>query len=274
MAPSVHTTRIKPMSGTAQESPGQIFTQGLFEESAVAKHKLGTLRVLDDGRVFRYSSITAAAITAGALVSKAFAPVDATIAAADAAINLVGAKKITLTVAGATADLYKDGWLIIKAGTGIGEMYKIRGNTATDDPAAGRAYFELYDALRSTHVAANTTVAVHQSPYSNLLLNPAVANATATTQETAMGMTTMACGNGSAASYLWLQTKGIASLVLDIDAAAGAEANEMRIVPGTTAGRGAVTPDTAISGIQIIGYTLESEDLTDAEANLVVLALE
>lgn len=260
--------------GTDQAGVPSVFAQGLFEESATKKHRLGTVRDLEDGRRFRYASITAATVTAGATLSNAFTPVDATIAAADAALNLVGRKEITLTVAGATANLYADGWMIIKAGTGIGEMYKIRGNTATDDPATGRATFYLYDALRTTHVAASTTVAVHQSPYSNLLISPAVANSAATTQETVMGITTMACGNTSAVSYLWIQTKGIASMVLDVDAAAGAEANEMWVIQGTTAGRGLVLADTMTPGMQILANTLESADLTDAEANLVVLCIE
>jgi hypothetical protein len=260
--------------GTYQDASPLVYPQGLYEESATQKCRLGLIRPLDDGRVFIYASITAAAITAGAFVSKVQTPVDATIAAADAALNLIGRKEITLTIAGATANLYADGWILIKAGAGIGEMYKVRGNTATGDPATGRATFYLYDALRTTHVAASTTVAAHQSPYANLLINPAVANEAATTQETVLGLTHMAMGNSSAVSYVWLQKEGIASAVLDIDKAAGEEANEMAVVLGTTAGRGAVIADTAYAGgVQILGYTLESADLTDAEANLIMLRL-
>ena len=259
--------------GTYQDAPPQVFTQGLFEESTTKKQRLGTIRVLDDGRVFRYASLTAAAKSPGLAMSKVQTPVDATIAAADAALNLIGRKEITLTIAGATANLYEDGWLVITAGTGIGEMYKIRGNTATNDPATGRATFYLYDALRTTHVAASTTVAAHQSPYANLLINPAVANSAATTQETVMGVTIRAHA-GATVVYAWLQTKGIGAMVLDVDAAAGAESNEMWITQGTTEGRGLCIADTPTPGMQVLGVTLESADLTDAEANLIVLAIE
>jgi hypothetical protein len=62
-------------------------------------------------------------------------------------------------------------------------------------------------------------------------------------------------------------------MVIDIDAASGAEANEMWVIPGTTAGSGLVLADTMTPGIQILGYTLESADLTDATAHLVFLTI-
>jgi hypothetical protein len=268
---------LKAKSGTYQEGPATIFVQGLYEESATKKQKLGTKRVLDDGRVYRYASITAAAIAAGLLVSKVQTPVASTIAAADAAINLVGEKEITLTTAGATANLYEDGWIVLSAGTGLGEMYKVRGNTATGNPSTGRASFQLYDALRTTHVTATTTVNLYQSPYKNLLINPAVADQDATTNETAMGATIMACGNATAVSYLWLQTSGVGALMLDVAAAGGNEAAEQLITPGVTAGYGAIrvpTEATFFAEMQHVGFTLEAIDLTNATGNLIRFTLE
>jgi len=261
--------------GDYQEGRKVLFTQGLFEESATPKERLGTKRELDDGRIFRYVGITAAAITAsGTLLSKVQTPVDATIAAADAAIDLIGVRDITLTIAGATADLYKDGELVVKAGTDIGTKYKVSGNVVTGNPAAGRAWVRLYDKLFVTWVAASTTIAAHQNPFKDLLINPAVAGADATTQETVMGMAVRPI---TASYYAWVQSRGLAGLVLDIDAAAGGEANEMLIYSGTTAGRGIVienTETTFFNGMQIIGHTLESADLTDTEGNLVFLTIE
>jgi len=251
------------------------YNQGLFEESAVAKHRCGTLRILDDGRMFRYGKLTSAAITtAGVLVSKVQTPVDATIAAADAALAVAGARDISVTAAAVTASQFVDGFAVVKAGTDIGGMYKIRGNGATDGIATGRVALKLYDKLYQTWVAASTTVALYANPYKDILLNPAVADSEATTQETVMGMTIRPM---TASYYGWFQTHGIASLVLDVDAAAGAEANEMLIVAGTTAGRGALIiplETTFFWNTQIIGHTLESADLTDAEGNLVFLTIE
>jgi len=248
--------------------------QGLFELSATQKQRLGVHRKLDDGREFVYCKATAAQIAAGICVSKAHVPVDGTIAAADAAIDLVGVREVTVTIAGATLNLYQDGELVVKAGTNIGCKYKVRSNSITNVPATGRATFQLYDKLAATWVAASTTIAAHQNPYKDVLINPAVADENAVTQEKVVGVTTRVV---PASNYFWAQKKGLAALILDVDAAAGAEANEMQIVQGTTQGRGAVIiplETTFFWGTQIIGHTLEQADLTDAEASLVMLTIE
>jgi len=259
--------------GEYQEGKKTLFNQGLFEESSTAKERLGTKRELDDGRVYRYAGITAAAITAsGALLSKAQTAVAATIAAADALIDLVGAREITLTIAGATADLYKDGELVVKAGTDIGSKYKVRGNVVTGNPAAGRAVVSLYDKLFVTWVAASTTIGAYQSPFKNLLINPAVASVgTGTAGEHVMGMSIRPI---TASYYAWLQTRGIAALVLDVAAAAGDQDYEAQIIPGPTSGRGALVAAGPVSGHQSIGELVEMTDRTTAEACLVYLTIE
>lgn len=258
-------------SGTSQKQPQTMYAQGLFDESADQKHALGTVRWTDDGRKFVYCQATAAAIAAGLCVSKAVAVQACTIAAADAAINLIGARTVTLTLTGApTANLYRDGTLILTAGTGLGESYKIKGNTADDVPASGRCTFYLYDKLATTHVAASTTVDVIANPYDGVLINPAVANAAATTQEKVLGITTRSI---TASYYFWAQVRGLASMMLDVDAASGAEANEMAIIQGTTEGRGLTLADTHTPGMQILGYLMVTADADDAEAALVDLCI-
>ena len=255
--------------GTYQESLNTLFNQGLFETSASAKHRLGTRRTLDDGRSFLYCSNTAAQLAAGICISKAAAPQDATVAAADVAS--VGDKTVTVTLSGApTAGLYQDGFMYIKAGAGIGEMYKIAGNTADDNPASGRCTFYLYDAVRTLWVAANTTLGIYQNPCKALLINPAVANAAATTQEHVIGVTTMIV---PASKYFWAQTRGYCAMILDVDAAAGAESNETWVIPGTTAGRGLILATTMTPGMQILANTVEQADQTDAEGSLVNLCI-
>ena len=257
--------------GDYQESPNILFNQGLFEESATQKHKLGTIRETDDGRRFVYCQATAADIAAGICVSKAVSPQDCTVAAADAAINLAGARKITLTLTGTpTANLYRDGFLVITAGTGIGAMHKIKGNTVDDDPASGRCTFYLYDALQATMVAGSTTVSVFANPYDGVLINPAVADGDATTGEKILGVTTRVI---TASYYFWAQTWGLASVLLDVAAAAGAEADERFLVPGIVAGTLTLSAAGAEPDQPRLGYTIETADLTDAEATLVMLTI-
>ena len=258
--------------GDYQNQLQVMYNQGLFEESATQKHTLGTRRYTDDGRAFVYCQATAAAIAAGICVSKAVAAQACTIAAADAAINLAGARDITLTLTGTpTLNLYRDGTLIITAGTGIGESYKIRGNTADDIPASGRCTFQLYDKLKTTHVAASTTIDVYANPYDGVLINPAVASAAATTQEKVLGVTTRGV---TASYYFWAQTKGLCCMQLDVDAASGGEANEMWIIQGTTQGRGLTLANTMTPGMQVLGMLMVTADATDAEGALVDLCID
>lgn len=245
------------------------YPQGLWEESSTKKLMLGTIRQLSDGRKFVYCSATAAALTAGCAVSKAVAPQACTVAAADALINLVGSRKVTLTLTGTpTANLYEDGYMILTAGTGIGECYKIKGNTADDVPASGRCTFYLYDKLKTTHVTATTTVAVYQNPYKNVLINPAVANKDATTAEKVLGVTQRPV---TASYYFWAQTWGLGSAVLDASTS-GDEQEERQLIAGTTAGRLATIAAGGATG-KHYGECIVGADQTDAEAALVFLTI-
>lgn len=250
------------------EQPATLFNQGLFEISSTKKHRLGTVRVLDDGRRFVYCSNTAAQIGAGLLISKAQTPQDATVAAADIAFGgTVGSKKVSVTLTGTpTLNLYEDGWLVLKAGPGVGEMYKIKGNTADDDPASGRCTLFLYDALR-TLWTASTTASIMQNPYKSLLLNPAVSGATATTEETAMGLTTQII---AASQYFWAQTWGLSCGYVTASTS-GDEPDERALVAGTTAGY--FLSVTARGGERCLGHLMEGADHADGETALLLLTL-
>jgi len=261
--------------GTYQESPNQYFNQSLFDESATQKHRLGTIRQLDDGRRFVYCQATAAQLAAGITVSTAFLPQACTVAAADVAYGdgtVVGSKYFSLTLTGTpTENLYRDGFLVVTLNEGAGEMYKIRGNSADDDPATGRMKVYLYDALATLWVAASTTVDIFKNPYKDVLITPACATGGAqTSAEFIRGVTTRII---TASYYFWAQTWGPCSLMMDYDSAAGAESNEMLIQQGTTEGRGYIVHDTHVPGQQIIGTTMEQADGDDAEAALVFLTI-
>lgn len=257
--------------GDYQDQPGILYNQSLFAESAVQKQRLGTIRPTDDGRRFVYCQATAAEIAAGIIVSKAVAVQACTVAAADAVA--AGARKITLTLTGTpTLNLYRDGWAIITAGTGLGGMYKIKGNSVDDVPADSRCTFYLYDALEVALTTAGQTFDVIVCPYDGVLINPANSNydGTGTGLETPLGVTTRTI---TASYYFWAQTRGLAALMMDIDSAAGAEDNEKTVICGTTQGRGGIIHDTAIPGFFKVGELVITVDATDAEAALVNLCI-
>jgi len=253
--------------GNYQDGPNTLFNQGLFEESAAQKMRLGTVRELDDGRKFVYCQATAASIAAGIVVSKAVAPQLCTVAALDAAA--VGVKKITLTLTGApTANLYRDGWILYTSGTGIGGMCKVRGNSADDNPASGRFTVYLYDALPVALTTAGQTISIYANPYDGVLINPAVADGDATTGERPLGVTLRTI---TASYYFWAQTKGLASVLLDVAAAAGAEADERFLVPGIVAGTLTLSAAGAEPDQPRVGHTIVTADHTNAQADLVMI---
>lgn len=245
------------------------FAQGLFEESATAKHRLGTTRELDDGRRFVYCQATAANIAAGMAISKTSLVQAMTVAAADAAINLAGVKQLTFTLTGTpTLNLYQDGILTIKYGPGLGCMYKVRGNTADDNPASERFTVNLYDAIETTHTTA-TTAQIITNPYKSVLINPAVANGDATTAERIMGVTTRIV---TASYYFWAQTWGLANVLIDVSTA-GNEADEKVLVAGATAGRLLLSAAGAENDQARYGMAMINADYTDVEAGLVFLMI-
>ena len=261
--------------GVYQDGVPTLYLQGLFEQSATQKQRIGTVRELDDGRRFVYCLSTAAQLAAGVCVSKAIAVQDCTVAAADVTFGgAAGSNKVSVTLTGTpTLNQYRDGWLSIKAGAGLGEMYKIAGNTVDDVPASGRVTLHLYDPINTLWVAANTTIAIHINPYSSVLVNPAVADGDATTGERILGATTRIILAGTTAQYFWAQTWGLATVLLDVPAAAGAEADERILVPGTAEGQLGVEAAGAEPDQPVYGHTLETADLTDGEGNLVFLMI-
>ena len=260
--------------GDYQEGRKTLFNQGLFEQSSTEKERLGTKRELDDGRIFKYASVTAAALVAGHCIAKAQTPIAATVAAADALLTLIGAREISLTAAGIAADQLKDGHLVATTLVNIGAMYKIRGNGVTGGIAAGRISLNLYDKLDVAWTAAGTTAWLYENVYKNLFIRAAcTAAGTDTDGNRVMGVTARAFA-GTAIAYGWVQTRGIGCMQLDVAAPAGAQDYESQIVPGPTAGRGALAAAGTISGIQVIAEQLEYADLVNATANLVYITVE
>jgi len=107
------------------------FRQGIMEISSTKKEEIGTLRILQDGRKFRYAKAGASALSAGKMA------VAATIASGHvnqtSVAASIGDKQLTLTVTAGTAiaeNQLAGGYLHINDVTGEGYQYAIESNTA------------------------------------------------------------------------------------------------------------------------------------------------
>ena len=131
----------------ANVHPGEagLIKESHFNADSSCKYSLGTQKTLSDGRVFRYAHF-GADTGAGLLVAQDFsesgnAEAD-NIVVVPASANTVtdgtiGSKFVEITLASVTADQFAGGYLHTTDDTGEGYCYRIKGNTATDDPASG-----------------------------------------------------------------------------------------------------------------------------------------
>ena len=169
------------------------------------RHKLGTRMSLADGRAYRYAKDSGAGIAAGRLVQ---AP--ATDAADDmdlawSAGAAVGGTTITtgtsLTI---TKDQYKEGWLYTNDGTGEGQIYPIKSNTAVSGAAGCVFTIDDEDGFAIALTATTSLFGVVYNLYDGVLVQPT------TITNAAVGVSTTTV---TASYYTWLQTWGPCALL-------------------------------------------------------------
>lgn len=186
------------------------FQQGIYQISETRKEELGTLRILSDGRKFRYARAGGSALSAGKLgVSAAInaAHADEAILAAVA----IGEKILDLTVtAGAaiTENELRGGAFQINDGTGEGYSYTIDANSAISASETG-IKITLEEGIK---VALDTTsefTLVH-SPWNDVIES--------TTLAASVGIPVVAV---TAAYYYWAQTGGLAVALMGATVAEG-----------------------------------------------------
>jgi len=180
------------------------FRQGIHVQSATMKEAIGTVRILRDGRVFRYCKNGAAALAAGQCVMPAANDTDLQNQAAGAAgAASVGDTQVTFTAGAAVtavAGHFKGGVLGVIDGAGQGHSYEVDGSTAV---AAGTAItVTLCEPLRFAIVAADEWT-LHPNPGMGVLETTGVT-------VPCVGVAHIAV---TAAYYFWAQTRGPVSVL-------------------------------------------------------------
>lgn len=194
---------------------GQPYTvgQGIYEESETQKLTIGMRMALGDGRVFHYAKF-GGTLTAGQVA----------IAAAHTAahhclvtaLNPIGTRTYTVTLAttAATANMYKDGTLMVIAGTGIGQTYKIKSNPA-QATVTGTLALELYDQLVIATAAADSKTDLVPNLFNGVTQD-------ANEERLHLGAPLIA---GTSGYFGWLQTWGLCAVLAGDTAAAGTVLN-------------------------------------------------
>lgn len=175
------------------------FSQGIYAQSSTKKERIGTKRILQDGRVFRYARAGASALSPGFLGFATQGQAEYTKKACPVAA--VGTKQMTLTISAASPAIaenyFENGVMLISTGTGIGESYQLKGNSAV--AASGTSIIVTLDEGLRTALTA--------SAYFTLVANPwAKVVESATEENIPVGTPLISV---TANYYYWAQTKGI-----------------------------------------------------------------
>ena len=239
------------------------YAQGLYTQSSVKQHDLGTRRPLNDGRVFYYCKNGAGALAPGKLCCGAVNITERDDALHAAAIAPVGTTQITVTLVGAvTADQFADGFLAMINDDSQGCQYKILTHPAGDTVDI---VITLADPIRVA-TSATTDALLLKSVFKDVILNADEASFTIGVNP---GMQDLAAGNVTIGNYFWAQTWGPA-LVLCGDST-GTVTKERVCFPDSTTGEFLTTTGGPV-GDQTIGYMIyDGNDVVDTEYHQIML---
>ena len=185
----------------------------LYDSSTNAKFAVGTKFERSDGNIYRYAQfgLTTAAgqMTSQDISESTILDTDNSVIAPASAVAVPGetplpgaidSHYVQITVAAIAADQLAGGNLHITDDTGEGHIYRVKGNTATDNPATGDIRVELYDKI-VVALDATSDVIITGNLYANL-------EPSTTTDTFAAGVAMVAQATND---YGWVQTAGVAT---------------------------------------------------------------
>lgn len=239
-------------SGGGAQSVGMLIKQGIYQESATPKYRVGDVLRLSDGRAFRYAKNGAVALAIGKYVT-AVGAVETNKQVYAAAI---GSYTVGLKTSSAQASSTQEGYFYVNDGTGQGQYYKVK-STETHPSSASHTLVTLYDPLVTAVVASGTSEAsLGYNPWMNVVLQ-----ASSTTM--VVGVPLIAV---TANYYFWCQTWGVCCTLSGDGAAVGA-----RLTTNATNFGENVAEGTA-SIIQTYGIAIDAANV-DTEYNLNYLTI-
>lgn len=206
-------------SNSIQGIPGAGVDVNVETADASPRYPAGYLVERADGNRFRYCNIgtaTNSGLLVGPSTSTGAAAYGAVLVVASSAAvavaaeypilpGQVGSHWIQGTIASIAANKYQGGYLITTGGTGIGQTYRIVGNTATGTPTSTTLYIQLAEALQVA-VTTATGVIIVQSMFTDL-----AACATSATTATGVLMATTTSTN----LWAWVCTRGVCGCAED-----------------------------------------------------------
>lgn len=214
----------------------------LYESSTTQVHRLGERIETSDGRIFRYARAGGSALVAGNVLQ---APAQVTThKAMTPAAAAIGATQVTATLGATNAvteNQYADGYLIVSITPGNGYAYRI-----SSHPAGAASTAVVFTLAEPLNVALTTSsrVSLQANPYKGVIQSPVT-----TLTGAVVGIAVVPA---AANEYCWVQTRGVAPVLVAGTPAVGSAV----VVPATAAG--AVVVDGAAAATQVIGAMMET----------------
>lgn len=226
----------------------QIVGADVYSVSSTQANSLGVYAETDDGRGFRYVKVGAVATVPGKVYQ---GPAEDTTNLSPSgglsiAAAAIGATSITLTssVTYATANGLAGGYVTVLITPGLGQMYKIAGNTAVT--AAAGMVITLEDPIRVA-LTTSSKIGLRANLYNGVVVAPT------TMTNSCVGVAPIV---QTATYYGWLQTHGMASV---LEVGTGTCGTALGVLQGGT--EGALAP--AIAGTPILGWAAGTNVTTE-----------
>lgn len=233
------------MSKTQLTGPVIVAANGLFESSTTALHEIGSYVETNDGRGYRYCKADGLQVV-GKLYQMAAEDTSNMQELAITNPTAGDTSIVTTSTVTLAADLLAGGFLLVSEGTlGIGQVYKLKGNTAA---SAAVTTFSLEDAVRVT-VTGTAKVDVHMNPYMDVVVAPTTATSGPA------GVAQYAIPDNS---YGWIQTHGICGVLAQGTVVVGDD-----IVPAETTTTGTVVSRADASLSATVGFAIHGGASTD-----------
>lgn len=231
---------------TQLTGPVVVAAQGIFESKATALHNIGEYIQSNDGRGYRYCKAGGTALVVGKIQQ---AKAEDTTNEQEVAITnptLGDLTVVTTTTVTLAADLLAGGFLLVSEGTlGVGETYRIKGNTA----ASGAVCTITLDEPIRTTVTGTAKVDLKVNPYTSIIVAP-------TTQTSCIvGSAQYAI---AASEFGWVQTRGVCGILAQGTCVVGDG-----LVPANTTTTGTVVTRADASLEASIGYALHGAASTE-----------
>lgn len=183
-----------------------VTAQDLWTESSVQQHALGQLGVDKFGNRYRYVKNGAVALVTGNLLQEPAEDTQFVSMAVPSAVA-IGSDEITVTngTTTVTANMFKEGSLVISSGTGTGQRFNIVSHTTGVSGAS--ITYKVDRPVKIALVAASSTVTVRKNPYNGVIAYPATTQTGAAVGVALYAMTI--------AYYGWIQSGGDAACLFD-----------------------------------------------------------